>query len=121
MMNANQLPGCVVSDQLLAQIDRERADQDKGLGARLLRAAKMYAFMKGMGFDGVHLGGHNISYEQVRLVIEKGRSWYRIGSRSSPNLIFPNRMDSIIMNLTLPPASIPRSRSTVPLCRRTIR
>lgn len=72
MMNANQLPGCVVPDKLLAQLDNERAVEDKGLSARLLRAAKMYALMKGMGFDGVHLGGHNLLYEQVRYIIEKG-------------------------------------------------
>lgn len=75
MMNANQLPGCVVTDRLLNDLDRERTAEDKGLQARLLRAAKMYAFMKGMGFDGVHLGGHNIKYEQVRYIIEKGEEF----------------------------------------------
>ncbi|MEQ8175806.1 MAG: methylenetetrahydrofolate reductase C-terminal domain-containing protein [Syntrophomonadaceae bacterium] len=72
MMNANQLPGCVVTDRLLADLDREKTAADKGVEARLLRAAKMYAFMKGMGFDGVHLGGHNIKYEQVKFIINKG-------------------------------------------------
>jgi len=72
MMNSNQLPGCVVSDKLLSKLDQERTAKDKGVNARLLRAAKMYAFMKGMGFDGVHLGGHNIKYEQVKYVIDKG-------------------------------------------------
>ncbi len=72
MMNANQLPGCVVSSQLLNKIDQERTAADKGVGARLLRAAKMYALMKGMGFDGIHLGGHNIKYEQVKFILDKG-------------------------------------------------
>ncbi|MEN6324762.1 MAG: methylenetetrahydrofolate reductase C-terminal domain-containing protein, partial [Syntrophomonas sp.] len=72
IMNSNQLPGCVVPDKLLAELDQERTAEDKGLSARLLRAAKMYAFMKGMGFDGVHLGGHNIKYEQVKYIIDKG-------------------------------------------------
>jgi methylenetetrahydrofolate reductase (NADPH) len=72
MMNENKLPGCVVTDKLLAELDRERQAQDKGMEARLLRAAKMYAFMKGMGFDGVHIGGHGVQYEQVLFVIEKG-------------------------------------------------
>lgn len=71
-MNQNQVPGCVVTDKLLAVLDKERQAPDKGLGARLLRAAKMYAFMKGMGFAGVHIGGHNIKYEQVEYIIEKG-------------------------------------------------
>lgn len=72
MMNANQLPGCVVTGKLLAELDKERSSEDKGVGARLLRAAKMYAFMKGMGFDGVHLGGQNLKYEQVQYIIDKG-------------------------------------------------
>lgn len=71
-MNANGIPGCVVTDKLLADIDKERTAADKGLEARLLRAAKMYAFMKGMGFAGVHIGGHNIKYEQVEFIITKG-------------------------------------------------
>jgi len=71
-MNSNRLPGCVVTDQLLNELDRERMADDKGVEARLLRAAKMYAFMKGMGFDGVHLGGHNLKYEQVKFIIERG-------------------------------------------------
>lgn len=72
MMNSNRLPGCVVPDRLLAELDHERAGEDKGVNARLQRAAKMYAFMRGMGFDGVHLGGHNIKYEQVKYIIDKG-------------------------------------------------
>lgn len=72
IMNQNQLPGCVVTDKLLDELDKEKSAEDKGVGARLLRAAKMYALMKGMGFAGVHIGGHNIKYEQVEYVIEKG-------------------------------------------------
>lgn len=72
MMNRNELPGSVVTDKLLAQLDRERNDPDRGEGARLLRAARMYAMMKGMGFNGVHIGGHNIKYEQVTDIIGQG-------------------------------------------------
>jgi methylenetetrahydrofolate reductase (NADPH) len=72
LMNQNKLPGCVVTDKLLADLDQERQAPDKGVEARLLRAAKMYAFMKGMGFNGVHIGGHGVKYEQLLFVIEKG-------------------------------------------------
>lgn len=54
LMNMNQIPGCVVSDKLLAELDKERTAEDKGLEARLLRAAKMYTFLKGMGFAGAY-------------------------------------------------------------------
>jgi len=72
MMNANELPGCVVTNKLLAELDAEKTAEDKGVGTRLLRAARMYAIMKGMGFDGAHLGGHNLKYEQVKYIIETG-------------------------------------------------
>ena len=74
MMNRNELPGSVVTDKLLAELDRERNDPDKGEGARILRAARMYAIMKGMGFSGVHIGGHNIKYEQVQEIIRQGEA-----------------------------------------------
>ncbi len=34
----------------------------------------MYAILKGMGFSGVHIGGHNIKYEQVDAIVEIGES-----------------------------------------------
>ena len=74
MMNRNELPGSVVTDKLLAELDRERNESDKGEGARFLRAARMYAIMKGMGFSGVHIGGHNIKYEQVEKIISQGEA-----------------------------------------------
>ena len=74
MMNRNDLPGSVVTDRLLADIDRERNDPDKGEGARILRAARMYAILKGMGYSGVHIGGHNIRHEQVEEIIRQGET-----------------------------------------------
>jgi methylenetetrahydrofolate reductase (NADPH) len=72
LMNRNGLPGCVVTDELMAKLDEEAGAEDKGKGARLDRAAKMYAMMKGMGFAGVHIGGHGIKYEDVEYIIDKG-------------------------------------------------
>ncbi len=74
MMNNNELPGSVVTDKLLAEIDQERNNPDKGVKARILRAARMYAIMKGIGFNGVHVGGHNIKYEQVEEIIRQGEA-----------------------------------------------
>ncbi len=71
-MKENRIPGCVVTDELLAELDRERGLPDKGLEARLLRAAKMYALLKGLGFSGAHIGGPLVTCEQVESVIEKG-------------------------------------------------
>lgn len=71
-MNSNGIPGCVVTDKMLADLAEEKKADDKGKAGRLLRAAKMYAFAKGMGYAGAHIGGHGISYEEVEYIIDKG-------------------------------------------------
>jgi methylenetetrahydrofolate reductase (NADPH) len=72
LMNANGIPGCVVTDKLVAELAEEKNADDKGKSARLLRAAKMYAMAKGMGYAGAHIGGHGITYEMVEYIIDKG-------------------------------------------------
>jgi methylenetetrahydrofolate reductase (NADPH) len=72
LMNANGLPGCVVSDKLLTEIEAESAAPDKGKGARLERAAKLYAILKGMGFAGTHISGNGLSCDNIESLIERG-------------------------------------------------
>lgn len=74
VMRAGNVPGCVVTDELYARLTEEANAPDKGKAARLERAAKMYAFMRGMGYDGVHIGGHGLKYEEVEEIIDMGES-----------------------------------------------
>ncbi len=71
LMNQNGVPGCVVTDKLLEEITAEAKAEDKGKAARLERAAKMVAMMRGMGFAGVHIGGHGLKYEQVETILDR--------------------------------------------------
>jgi methylenetetrahydrofolate reductase (NADPH) len=57
LMSANKIPGCVVTSKLVAELAEEAKTQDKGKSTRLLRAAKLYAITKGMGYAGAHIGG----------------------------------------------------------------
>ncbi len=77
VMNSGEIPGCVVTDELLAKLDAERSAKDKGRQARLDRAAKTYAIAKGMGYAGAHIGGHGISYDQVEYIVDKGEEFAR--------------------------------------------
>jgi methylenetetrahydrofolate reductase (NADPH) len=72
-MNGNNVAGCVVTDQLLARVEEESSSRKAGHAASLERAAKMYAFMKGMGFAGVHIGGHGLAYQDVEQIIDRGK------------------------------------------------
>ena len=72
LMNANGIPGCVVTAKLVAELAEEAKAEDKGKSARLLRSAKQYAIAKGMGYAGAHIGGHNITYDMVEYIIDRG-------------------------------------------------
>ena len=71
-MSSNNVPGCVVTKELLAKLENEKDAEDKGKKARIERAAKMFACFKGMGYDGVHIGGHGIPIGDVEYIIGKG-------------------------------------------------
>ncbi len=72
LMHGHGLPGCVVTDKLLSQVEQEATASDKGKGARLERAAKMFALLKGMGFAGAHISGNNVSSDDVLWIIDRG-------------------------------------------------
>ena len=71
VINRKSIPGCVVTDELFHRYEEESLEPDKGKGARLLRAAKLIAVLRGMGYDGAHIGGPNLKYEDIEWVILK--------------------------------------------------
>jgi methylenetetrahydrofolate reductase (NADPH) len=52
------IPGVVVSDRLLELAERHGASPDKGRAFFVDLAARHVAIARGLGFDGVYLGGH---------------------------------------------------------------
>jgi methylenetetrahydrofolate reductase (NADPH) len=53
-----KIPGAVVTDELLELAERHGASPDKGRAFFVDLAAKHVAVVRGLGFDGVYLGGH---------------------------------------------------------------
>jgi len=76
VMNQRGVPGCVVTDELYRIYEQEAKTSDKGNTARLTRAAKLIAVLKGIGYDGAHIGGPNLGYEDVEWVIEKSKEFF---------------------------------------------
>ena len=56
--NQGKIPGVVVTDELLALAERHGASPDKGRAFFVDLAAKHVAVARGLGFNGVYLGGH---------------------------------------------------------------
>ena len=56
--HAGRIPGVVVTEELLALVERQAASPDKGRAFFVELAAKHVAVSRGLGFAGVYLGGH---------------------------------------------------------------
>jgi methylenetetrahydrofolate reductase (NADPH) len=69
-MARGEPPGCWVSPALLERVRAESAAPDRGLGARLERAAAQVAILRGMGYAGAYIGGTH-DPEQVAWIIRR--------------------------------------------------
>jgi methylenetetrahydrofolate reductase (NADPH) len=67
-------PGCWASKELVEQIRTEVAGStDKGLVARLERAARMSAIVRGLGYAGAYIGGDHQA-DRVRWIIKRSEA-----------------------------------------------
>jgi methylenetetrahydrofolate reductase (NADPH) len=69
-MSKGDPPGCWVSPELLARIQEEAKAPDKGMAARLERAAQMAAIVRGLGYAGAYIGGTHEA-ERIRWIIQR--------------------------------------------------
>ena len=70
-MSKGEPPGCWVAPELLAKIQEEAQAADRGVAARLERAARMVAILRGLGYAGAYLGGEG-NAENLRWIIRRG-------------------------------------------------
>ena len=69
-MANGDIPGCWVSPKLQTIVKTESQDADKGRAARLERAARMVAILKGLGYAGAYLGGTQDAGD-IRWIIDR--------------------------------------------------
>ncbi|MBU0485461.1 MAG: methylenetetrahydrofolate reductase C-terminal domain-containing protein [Proteobacteria bacterium] len=71
IMRQGGIPGCVMPDDLYALIRQEAESEDKGKKARLIRAAKLLSVLKGIGYDGAHIGGPGLSFADFDFILSE--------------------------------------------------
>jgi len=85
-MSKGEPPGCWVAPELVEKIRAETKAKDSGEAARLERAARMVAILRGMGYAGAYIGGTHKA-EHVRWIIERGQQlapqWEELASELS--------------------------------------
>jgi len=72
-MSNGEPPGCWVAPELLEKIHAEIQVPDAGLAARLERAARMVAVLRGLGYAGAYLGGDHQA-DRVRWIIKRSEA-----------------------------------------------
>lgn len=70
-MNKGEVPGSYVTDHLVEILTEESKADDKGRTARLERAARQIAILRGIGYSGVHIEGLNLKYPDVMQILER--------------------------------------------------
>ncbi len=74
IFNKNLIPGCVVSDEFLKKIKKEKKSEDKGKAYFIDFAAKQFVALKAMGYKGAYIGGiHN--YEDFNAIMNKVKEY----------------------------------------------
>jgi methylenetetrahydrofolate reductase (NADPH) len=79
-MAGGQPPGCWVSPALLEVIRAEQASPDRGRRARLERAARTVAVLRGLGYAGAYVGGTHDATQVawiIRRAAELAPEWER--------------------------------------------
>jgi methylenetetrahydrofolate reductase (NADPH) len=71
IMNAGQVPGAVVSDELLNKVNREWRDKVQGRALAVERAARLGAVLKGLGYRGIHIAGAHRGFELVGRILDR--------------------------------------------------
>jgi methylenetetrahydrofolate reductase (NADPH) len=71
IMNAGRVPGVVVPDRLMDRVLAEWRDRDTGRQAAVERAARLAAVLKGLGYNGIHLGGIHRDFSLVARILDR--------------------------------------------------
>jgi len=96
MMQAGEVAGCVIPDELIKRLEKEKKPE------RLERAALMVAAVHELGFAGAHIGGFNLSHRDFMIIGERaaviGGDWR-------------NRMDEVILPIDQEFYLLPRDKT----------
>jgi methylenetetrahydrofolate reductase (NADH) len=83
MMQAGEVAGCVVADELIRRLEAEKKPQ------RLERAALMVAAAKDLGLAGAHIGGFGLAHRDFMTIIGRAAAIGKDWRGRMDELVFP--------------------------------
>lgn len=76
IIHKGAIPGCVMPSRLLEKITQEAKGPDSGKEARVHRAARLIAVLRGIGYDEVHISGYDLDYKDVSGLIKLATDYF---------------------------------------------
>ena len=70
-MYRGRIPGCVLTGELYRLIMNEAGTEDRGKRRRLERGAALLAVLKGLGYDGAHIGGPGLTMVDLEYLLDR--------------------------------------------------
>jgi methylenetetrahydrofolate reductase (NADPH) len=83
MMQAGEVAGCVIPDELIRRLEKEKKPQ------RLERAALMVAAAKDLGFAGAHVGGFGLTHADFMTILARAAAHSTDWRSKMDELVFP--------------------------------
>ncbi len=74
LFHRGMIAGCVVSDQLFEEIEKQSGGPDRGKGFCLELAAQQVAVLKGLGYRGAYIGGVS-NQKQLDAILQRAASF----------------------------------------------
>ncbi len=71
IINAGNVPGAVLTDELLKRVKIEWSDRGAGRRASIERAARLIAVLRGLGYSGIHIGGIHRRFDTAGLILDR--------------------------------------------------
>ncbi len=86
-MATGKVPGVLLAEELVTKMEREAATGDAQ--ARLNRAAAMIVRVKELGYQGVHIGGNGLAFEDLKHVMDRIEQMEGEPELPAPDYDFP--------------------------------
>ena len=71
LMRQGKIPGCILPESLWRQMEKEARRSDGGKQARLERGGQLLAILRGMGYNGAHLGGPGLNMADIDTILNQ--------------------------------------------------
>ncbi|MBW2145881.1 MAG: methylenetetrahydrofolate reductase C-terminal domain-containing protein [Deltaproteobacteria bacterium] len=100
-MHRGTVPGCVITDEFMAEMEKEAESSDGGREAKLRRVGQLMAVLKGLGYRGAHIGGPGLNYDDILRVEEEFNTWNDRWTELIPRFQFPQKDGYYLFKLDL--------------------